>query len=436
MPSDPGLALATAELDLEAAWQLLRDGRMLEAEQASRRVLADKPDHLQALRFLAGSALRRGAAGEAVDLLNRAANIDRCHIGTLMELGIAYRMAERMDASRYVLERVLELGEGRNTTARLLLANVLELDQRPELSLLQYFRAIIDAQQTGRWHDDATTEPTLRALVRHAMRYVTEGRRDLFNAALQPWREHIDSLAMERIDRALAVYLREADEPPGDSRQRAGLLHIHGLGTSPRVGSESPEWLRTLLSRMTTLTTEIDACWTPTSAAQTHASSLMVADSEPETAQPHEQRIDLHRSGNVPDTIRRRAPQLLAALADTPLLRVARHGPNAALISLPSGTHTLPQHGCSNSRCTVVAGLPNSARVEIHAGSEPFQVGAGEAMLFDASYAIEYVNRSETEARLLVFDVWHPVLGHAEQQAVGALLTAMVDFDTQLQDLA
>jgi hypothetical protein len=49
---------------------------------------------------------------------------------------------------------------------------------------------------------------------------------------------------------------------------------------------------------------------------------------------------------------------------------------------------------------------------------------------------MDYANSGATEARLLVFDIWHPGLSTAEQQALTALLAAIVDFDTRLQELA
>src|SRR5690348_10846868 len=172
MSSDPQFTIATSSREVVNAHRLIREGRLAEAEQAFRRALEAQPGHTEALRFLANAALARGAAGEAVELLNRAAAADRNDIGVLMELGVAYRAADRRDESRYVLERALQASGGRNTTDRLLLANVLELDQRPELALAHYFRAILEAQGAGQWLGDDSTEPGLRQLVRHAMRYV------------------------------------------------------------------------------------------------------------------------------------------------------------------------------------------------------------------------------------------------------------------------
>lgn len=431
MSSDPGLTITPPKRQLEAAQQLAREGRVAEAEHAFRHLLAAEPEQTVALRFMACAAMKRGAAGEAIDWLNRAASVDRNDIGTLLELGVAYRVADRLDASRYVLERALELSDGHNTGARLLLANVLELDQRSELALLHYFRAVLDAQHAGHWFDDATTEPALRPLVRHAMRYVADGRRALFDGVLQPLRHDAGDVRFERIDRALAIYLRERDERPADPRQRPRLLYIPGLRASPSIDPAELAWLPSLLARVTTTAAEIDACLAP---ARHASSSAIGADDRP--APPGEYRADLYRCGCPLDAARRHAPHLLAALADAPMTRIPRHGPRAEIIALSPAMQIPVRHGCSNSHCSVIVGLPGSARIDVSVGGEPHGVRDGEAIVCDASYGIGYANGGDTEARVLVFDIWHPDLDAAEREALTALLAAMVDFDTRLQELA
>jgi hypothetical protein len=115
---------------------------------------------------------------------------------------------------------------------------------------------------------------------------------------------------------------------------------------------------------------------------------------------------------------------------------IPRHAPDAAIIGLPAATHTAASYGRSNAGCMAVVGLPGSAAVEVTAGADTHRLQAGEAILVDASYAVGYANAGTTEARILVFDTWHPGLGTAEQQALTAVFTTIVDWDTRLQELA
>lgn len=436
MSSDPQFIVSTSPRELENAHRLVREGRLAEAEQAFLRVLEIQPEQTEALRFLANAALARGQAGEAVDLLNRVALANRNDIGVLIELGVAYRVADRCDESRYVLERALQASEGRNNTARLLLANVLELDRRPELALPQYFRAILDAQGAGQWLNDGSTEPGLRQLVRHAMRYVAAGRRALFDAALQPLHEHGASL--DRVERALADYLRETSEPRADLRQRPSFLYVPGLGGTPFLDAERFLWMQSFLQGIAKCSDEIQACFAAPARASASASPFslgnLLAAETPETLTP-ERRVPLYQRGLLHETPRQHAPHVVAMLGEAPLVYIPRHGPDAELIELAARARSGLRYGRTNSRCGVAIALQGSAPMRVLVGGEARALNAGEALVFDPSFGVEYANDGEMSAHALAFEIWHPDLSEDERHALMALTTAVVDFDGRVQDL-
>ncbi len=438
MASDPQFTIAASPRELENARRLVREGRLAEAEQAFRGVLRNQPEQVEALRFLANAALARGAAGEAVELLNRAANADRSDIGVLMELGVAYRAADRRDESRYVLERALQLSQGRNTTARLLLANVLELDRRDELALAHYFRAILEAQSQGQWLDDNSTEPGLRQLVRHAMRYVANGRRALFDAALQPVRASNPEASMRRVDRALSIYLRESEERPSDPRQRPTFLYVPDLGSTPFIESQ-PEWLPSFLQGVAAATAEVDACVKDFAPVYTNPASPFSLDSllsrGNEHDVPREKRLPVYQRGLLHDSPRKHAPRLLAALGETPLVHIPRHGPDAEIILLPVGTRSTLRFGRTNSRCGMAVALSQSSSLQVIVGGESRPLAAGDALIFDPGFGVEYANAGEGEARVLAFEIWHPDLSSTERAALQAITEAAVEFDSRLQEI-
>lgn len=436
MSSDPGFTIASSPRELENAHRLVREGRLGEAEQAFRRVLEAQPEQTEALRFLANAALARGSAGEAVDLLNRAAAVDRNDIGVLMDLGVAYRIADRRDESRYVLERALQLSEGRNTSARLLLANVLELDQRPELALAHYFRAILDAQAAGQWLSEETTEPGLRQLVPHAMRYVVAGRRALFEAALQPLSQR--GVVLDRVKRGLSIYLRDSNEPRPDARQRPTFLYVPELGAAPFLDTSHCEWLQEFSHRLAAAGDEISACLAAPVPATSGASpfslgNLMAAQTSEAALSEH--RVAIYRRGLLHEVPRQHAPQLLAALADAPLVHIGRHGPDAELIELAANARSSLRYGRTNTRCGVALALPGSAPARVLVGGEARALEPGRATLFDPSFGVEYANDGNTPARVLAFEIWHPDLSADEREALSALTSAVVEFDGRVQDL-
>ena len=398
--------------------------------------LATEPENIDVLRVLGQATLARGNAGAAIDWFNRAAALNRNDIALLLDLGVAYRIAERMDAARSVLERALELSRGRDTTARLLLAQVLEQDRRPELALLHYFRAILDAQRADRWLGDESTEPGLRPLVRHAMTYVARERRAWLAASLQPWRTDGGTGDLDRVERSLAVYLRELAQAVDDPRQHTGILYIAGLGATPVFEPAEVDWMGALLGRVAGAAAEIEACLGAVPAVASGASPFSMLQAAATTPPDHEYRVSLIANGRVTDTARAHAPQLLAWMADTPLAKIPRYGPRASIACLAPGARTAERHGRSNAHCRVAIALPGSAPSEITVGGKPYPLQDGNGMLFDPSFGVSCACTGDNEARLLLFDVWHPRLTLLERDALTALITAIVDFDTQLQELA
>lgn len=407
--------------DLEVARQQARDGRTAEAEQTFDRVLQAQPDNVEALRFLAGAAHARGDEGRAVALLSRATKAAPDNAGVQAELGIAYRAAERFDAARYVLERAARLSAGRNPSIRLLLANVLELDQRPELALLHYFRAMIEARQAQRWADPGDKLPEQRALVEHAERYVKTERRAWFERVLAPFRRS-PGTSLDRIDAALAIYLGERQPVFADSRQQAGFMYVPALQTARFLDPAGFPWLANAATSIAAWDGEMDACMAASAAAPPVAHGT--------------RRVSVLQRGIPQYEARRYAPHLLLTLAELPLACVPNHAPDADIIALDANAQLPLHYGRSNSRCRAIINLSDSAPLQIIGGGESRVLAARDNAVVDPSFGVEYRNNGATRILAVAFDVWHPDLTALEQQTLSALLVAAVDFDTRLQDLS
>src|SRR6185437_14697438 len=322
---------STTSSELEIARTHVRQGNLAEAERVYRQVVDTQPDQVEALRFLANAALSRGEPGTAVGMLSRAAEVNRNDLWVLLELGVAYRSAQRMDEARSVFEHAMELSQGGNTTARLLLANVYELDGRPEMALPQYFRAILDAQAQGQWLNDSTTEPGLRQLVRHAMRYVDVGRHDLFGNALEPFRKGINAARLGRVDATLATYLHERPEAPADPRQKPSFLYIPDPGATCFPDIAAFDWLAGWSARASSLNSEALACIKGMAEEVTDVAPFnldaMTATHDAGSVPAVEQRIPFYQRGIFRDAMRGLAPQLSGLLEAAPLVRIPNYAP-------------------------------------------------------------------------------------------------------------
>lgn len=433
-------SLAAVSGELSAAREHVRLGHLQEAEQAFHRVLAGNPDQAEALRFLANAALARGNPAAAVQMLAHAAESDRNDPGLLLELGAAYCASGRFDAARYVLERATGLDGTHRPSARLLLGQVLELDQRPELALLHYFRAILEAQRAGQWLADDSTEPGLRKLVRHAMGFVARERRALFERGLQPLRGDAADGQLQRIDRALAIYLRERDERPADPLQQPTFLYVPGLATTKFIDPARCAWLDACTHRVAALGAEVDACAQATHATPTgnpfSLGVLQAATTPDNGAAPRWRRLPVYQRGVLQEPARLHTPQLLAALDAAPMVRVPGHGPDAEIILLQRDSAIEARYGRSNARPLVVIALDDSADFEVHVGGEQRSLQPGHALVFDPTFGYAYAHHGDGEARAVALEVWHPDLAPIECRAIAALGAAAVDFDGKLQELA
>lgn len=439
-PESPFTFESSTSSELEIARTHVRQSNLAEAERVYRQVVATQPDQVEALRFLANAALSRGDPGTAVAMLSRAAQTNRNDLGVLLELGVAYRNAQRMDEARSVFERAVELSQGgNNTTARLLLANVYELDGRPEMALPQYFRAILDAQTHGRWLDDSTTEPGLRQLVRHAMQYVDKGRHDLFGNTLEPFRQGINAARLGRVDAALATYLHERLDAAADPRQKPTFLHIPDPVATCFPDITAFDWLAEWSTSVSSLSNEAHVCVEsmteePADVAPFSLDAMTAAHDTGSAVAP-DQRIPFYQHGMFQDSMRDRAPQLSTFLDSAPLVRVPNYAPNAEIMVLQPGIGTAILRGRTNAFCTVITAFAGSGSLKVTVGGESRQLVEGRTLVFDPSFGFDYAT-GDAPACVLVSEVWNPGISHLERDALTALIRSVVDFDSRLQNLA
>jgi len=437
MSIDQPFSFESTNGSMEIARAHVRHGRLLDAERVYQQIAAEHPDDVEALRFLANAALARSEPGHAIALLSRAAQADRSNTGVLLELGLAYRNAQRMDEARSVFAGIIESSNGSDTTARLLLANVLELDNRPEQALLQYFRAIVDAQSGDRWLSDSTTEPGMRRLVQHAMQYTATERRKLFEHALQTFRRGMDVARLGRVETALATYLRDGGGPPEDPRQKPTFMYIPSLGADCYLDTTLFDWLPNWSARVSLLDHEALACQKAFALPRSYQpfSLESIIESRDAAAMPV-QHVPLYQRGIFFDSIKTQAPALCELVEAAPLVRISNYAPEAAIIAVQPGNRTVRHHGRTNAFCMIVVVFCDSAPLQVMVGGELRRLKANESLAFDPSFEFEFSATDDREARALAIEVWNPGVSQLERDALTALTIAAVNFDTRLQELA
>src|SRR6202165_3099672 len=224
------------------ARELLRQGRVPEAEAAFTRVLEASPHHVEALNVLALSALRAARVPQALDFLHRAAGSDPSDAITQLHLGRALETAGDFGAALQAYEAAVRLRSD-FSVARLHWAAALERANRIDRAVIQYVKALEDAQKSGRWLTPESTPPALRQLVEHAVATVRENRNLAFAKLFEPLVNRFGKSSLTRVAQTLRIYFKQEAAVFPDPRQCPTFLFVPGLPAAPYLDRALFPWI-------------------------------------------------------------------------------------------------------------------------------------------------------------------------------------------------
>jgi aspartate beta-hydroxylase len=428
----PEATVATCRAQARAALQC---GDLTLAEQAFARLLELHPDDVDALQFLASCQLGRGNAAQAIEWLRAADRIQPRDAAILHQLGAAQMQAGDLEGAQESLREGLALAPGM-FVAHLRLGVVYERQGRRHEAMMAYLAAIHAAQAQGRWLSDDTTAPGLRDAVKHATRYVAAGRRELFDAVIEPLRQRYGRAELARVDQCLAIYLQEQPAPLPDPRQRPTFLYFPGLPSRPFYPRERfadharleaaadviREELRGVLSGADDRL--VPFLGAPSAAAV--AARLLDSTGTQEAAWDA---FFFYRHGERHDANCARCPHTSALLDAMPLVRIREHAPETLYSVLRPGTHILPHRGVTNTRLVTHLPLVVPPDCALRVGGETHVWEEGRCVTFDDTFEHEAWNRSGQTRVVLIVDSWNPDLTEVERLAVTELVGAIGDFN-------
>lgn len=417
-----------------AARVLAEQGRIGEAERAFALVLREAPDDLDALNFLALCAHARGRADEALRLLEHARRARADDAVTLGNLGVLYREQGRLREAHDALAGALRSRADAFDT-RLRLGEVLQALGRDAEALPAYFGAIVAAQRRGTWMDDASTPPPLRPLVRHAMRFVAGGRRELFLTLLTPLREKHGGAALARVEKCLAMYLGDQPIVHAQPQQRPKFLYFPDLPSPRYFERERFPWYADVEAAAPAIRAEMLAVLGEAHGFEPFLGPiddprLLQEQLRGERGAPAWDAFFFYRHGERHDDNARRCPRTAAMLDAAPLCRIREHAPEVCYSVLAPGTHILPHYGVTNTR--VVTHLPllvPDGDLALVVGGEARRWQDGVCFSFDDTFEHEAWNRSADARVVMLLDAWNPYLTAIECAALTELIGAIGDFN-------
>jgi aspartate beta-hydroxylase len=413
--------------------QLLREGRLAEAERAYERVLERSPNDLQALNIVALAALRSGRPRRALDLLGRAIKVDDRDAPTQFHLARAHEAAGDLAAALAAYECALRL-KPEFHLARLHRAAALERAGESRAALVNFARALREAQHEGRWTSSATTPQALRALVEHAARTVRNARRELFFGLLEPLAQRFGRESLTRVERCLRIHLVEEPAEYPDARQQPTFLYFPGLSARPYLDRSLFPWIAALEAQTGVIRDELlgvlgsdagrERVFTSDALEQQNLRGL----AEP----PSWTGYYFYRHGERREDNCAGCPQTIRALDALPLARVPAHAPEVLFSVFTPGTQLLPHRGVTNTRLVGHLPLIVPEDCALRVGGEVHAWQEGRVVVFDDTYEHEAWNRSSHTRVVLIFDLWHPGLTEVERLAVSELVVALGEFRLQM----
>jgi len=405
------------------------------AEQAFSRLLELRPDDIEALQFVASCALGRGHAARAIEYLHRAQRAQPQDPAIAHQLGAAQVQAGDLRGAETSLREGLALAPGM-FVARLRLGVVYEQQGRRHDAMTAYLAAIHAAQAQGRWLSDDTTAPGLREAVKHATQYVAAGRRELFDAVIEPLRQRYGRAELTRVDACLAIYLHEQPAPLPDPRQRPTFLYFPGLPSQTFYPRERFAEQARLEAALEAVREELRAVladgadpfvpFLGAPAAEAVAAKLLAPTGAQEAAWDA---FFFYRHGERHDANCARCPRTTALLDAMPLVRIRDHAPETLFSVLRPGTHILPHCGVTNTRLVTHLPLIVPPDCALRVGGETHVWEEGRCVTFDDTFEHEAWNHSGQTRVVLIMDSWNPDLSEVERVAVADLVAAIGDFN-------
>lgn len=430
--SDAAVDEAGLEERLAIARSLADAGRAVEAERAYLRLLECAPTQVQALTYLATTALRRNDARQAIAWLSRARHSHPDDPQLLKNLGVAHEAAGDAIAAQEALLAALRIAPG-HATARLHLAGLYERSGRDYEALVQYFRAVTTAQSAGYWVDRASTPRWLLAKVEHASMKVMEGRAALFNGCLDHLRQRHGTSVLARVQRWLDGYLRMQVAIPDDARQRPKFMYLPDIPSRPYYDRAYFDFIPALEAAVDVVREEMIGCLQKQPGIEPFLGEIdpQRIDEYLAAAGPNPgwDALFFYRHGERYGKSAEHCPRTAALLEDLPLVRIRGHAPEICFSWLAPGTHILPHYGVTNTRLVLHLPLVVPEGCMLVVGGQPHRWQEGRCVVFDDTYLHEAWNRSDELRAVLIMDVWNPCVTEPEQAAIAELVAVIGDFN-------
>ena len=407
-----------------AAERSMRAGRLDQAAQLWKEVLAAAPDHPQALFHLGQHALYRKDLTAARTLLERAAAAAPKEAAIPLNLSFVHRATGETGAELDALTRALDI-DPYFFPALLAKGMVLERNGDKKQAARVYKDVISIAPP------DDQLPPDLKGPMLHA-RVVVRDNASALDAFLA---ERLNPLRARHAHENLSRFEECREVALGRKKvftQQPSMLHVPGVPAIQFYENSEFPWLAKLEAAAGTIRDEL----------------LVVLKEDMGETRPYvdhpagspiNQWAELNHSlrwsafflwedGKRIDAHCARCPRTASLLDEIPMMDLEGFAPTVLFSILSPHTHIPPHSSVTNARLVVHLPLIAPEKCRFRVGNEIREWKYGQAWVFDDTIDHEAWNDSDQVRVIMMIDIWNPYLSKAEREMVTALLNGMREY--------
>jgi aspartyl/asparaginyl beta-hydroxylase (cupin superfamily) len=386
-------------------------GRVHEATEYLKAVVARSPGHAESLNALGVAALSSNDAGAARAWFARAAAADVAAPALWLNLAKACRLLNDDIGERDALDRALAI-DARNFIALVRKAELQERQGDLAQAAVTWGGALAVSPPTEQL-PLALSQQLARA--REFVQARTQALSEAVDDGLAKVRDGYEPAALRRFDTAIDATL---------GRRRIYHNECHGLHfpflpADEFFAREHFPWLAELEAATPAIRAELerllhegDEGFAPYVAMQPGLPPNKWSELDHSTRWSA---YFLWKYGAPVEQAHKRCPATIAALAGVPRAEIPGRAPSAFFSILQPRTRIPPHTGVSNTRAIIHLPLIVPEGCGFRVGGETRLWREGEAFAFDDTIEHEAWNESNSLRAVLIFDVWNPHLTKVEQ---------------------
>lgn len=412
---------------IKAAGNAAATGRWGDAERAWEQVLSRDPGNVQALFSLGVHAYQRGDLAASLQMLDTARNHAPQDPMIHITLSRVHRDAGNVDAEWQAINAAL-ISDPYFLPGLLGKAEFMERQGNVPLAATMFRDVLKVAPPEPQWPS------ALQRRLQHARDIVRRNSEDLFDFLRQKvaaQRGTMDATLQGRWDEAASI-LAGKTRPYHSECNR---LQIPRLPAITYYDDALFPWMQAVEARTDAIKEELQAMLA--SRGEEFVPYIQYKPGDPVNQWDklnHSRNwsgFHLYSHGAPVHEHLAQCPHTAEVLAMVDTARIAGLCPNAMFSALAPGAHIPPHTGETNARLVAHLPLvvPEGCNFRVGYDWKPWR--EGKCWVFDDTLEHEARNDSQQLRVILMFDVWNPLLSHAEREAVVALEEAMRDWHGQ-----